>query len=101
MFILTKQFASTFVQSYGASCRSKSYAQEKFLLFNALGGIFWALIDGVAAYYFGKKVHELSFFLSVISFVGATHMVTAFAYYVKRHLKKTGKTCRGKIAGSP
>ena len=61
---------------------------RRFLIFNALGAILWASVDGAAGYFLGRKVHQLSASTGIIIFILAFLIMTAFTLYIHRHLKQ-------------
>lgn len=72
---------------------------KKFLLYNALGGIAWATIDGVGGYFFGRQFHHLSAQANIVIFIISSLIVTALTYYLHGHLKKLEKTAEKAYPG--
>jgi membrane protein DedA with SNARE-associated domain len=60
------------------------YHWPQFLLFNAAGGITWALVVGIGAYVFGESIHRVSGPLGMVALGGVVAGVIAFTYVVRR-----------------
>lgn len=56
-----------------------------FLLFNAAGGVAWAALYGVAAYYLGEEVKHLAAPIGIVLGVLAGIAVLASAIFLRRH----------------
>jgi membrane protein DedA with SNARE-associated domain len=74
----------------GVSCMH----YPRFLLYNALGGITWALAFGMAGFYFGKNlafleewIHEIAWGLLLIAAIGV--LIYIFRKRMKRGREKT------------
>jgi membrane protein DedA with SNARE-associated domain len=67
------------------------YHWPQFLLFNAAGGITWALVVGIGAYVFGDSIHRVSGPLGMIALGGVVAGVIVFIYVVNREEKKMEK----------
>jgi membrane protein DedA with SNARE-associated domain len=50
----------------------------RFLLFNALGGIMWAILYGLAGYFLGDNVHRLTGPVGIVAIVLAVVIIIAF-----------------------
>ncbi|MDD5569509.1 MAG: DedA family protein, partial [Candidatus Pacebacteria bacterium] len=64
----------------------------RFLLWNALGGVAWALFFGLAAYYFGQNLTVLELYIREIAW-GALGVAVlgAAVYFLVSRLKKNKK----------
>jgi membrane protein DedA with SNARE-associated domain len=58
---------------------------QRFLLFNATGGIMWAAVFGTAAYAFGEEIHRVRGPLAIIGVSGAILASLAGIRFVARH----------------
>jgi membrane protein DedA with SNARE-associated domain len=58
---------------------------SSFLLFNAAGGIVWAALYGIGAYYLGKEVSRLAEPVSIGIGVVAVAVVIACIIFLRRH----------------
>lgn len=72
---------------------------KRFLLFNALGGITWATLDGLAGFFLGRQVQQLSLRAGIITFVVATLIVIAYTIYIERHFDKLEKEAEKALPG--
>ncbi len=67
----------------------------KFLLFNAMGGITWAVVFGCAAFYFGKNLHYLETIIREVAWgvliVAAIGAVIYFFRFKRKKMKITIK----------
>jgi membrane protein DedA with SNARE-associated domain len=57
---------------------------ERFLFFNATGGIVWATLYGVLYYEFGSALQKLSTTIDIVLGVGGTLILVAFLIWSKR-----------------
>jgi membrane protein DedA with SNARE-associated domain len=57
----------------------------RFLMFNAAGGIAWAVIYGLSADYLGKEVSRLAEPAAIVIGVGAVIILILFAIFIRRH----------------
>jgi membrane protein DedA with SNARE-associated domain len=60
---------------------------RRFVLYNAAGGILWAVLVGGGAYLLGAAAHRVS---SVVTLAGAALLVivaAALVFYLRRHMK--------------
>lgn len=57
----------------------------QFLIYNAAGGIVWAVAYGVGAYYLGKEVDRLAKPVGIGIVVAAAIGAIAFAIFLRRH----------------
>lgn len=77
------------------------YRWPQFLVFNAAGGIVWALLVGIGAYVFGDSIHHVSGPLGLIALAGVVAGIIAFMVIVRRQEKKMEKkiaaTARGDL----
>jgi membrane protein DedA with SNARE-associated domain len=58
---------------------------EKFLLFNAMGGICWASIFGFGAYWLGQRFEEIKGPIGYIALAGALFGVIALTLFLRHH----------------
>jgi membrane protein DedA with SNARE-associated domain len=76
------------------------FSPAQFFLWNATGGIAWALIFGLAGYFFGHSIQYLtgpiSIALSVAVVVGAVLMYFLFRKHEKRLVAGAERTFSGK-----
>jgi membrane protein DedA with SNARE-associated domain len=63
-------------------------AWPRFLLFNAAGGILWATIYGVAAYYLGDNIHRIARPVAIAIGLVAAIIVVAFLLYLRRNFTR-------------
>lgn len=71
------------------------YRWSQFLLFNALGGVTWAVVIGIGAFLFGDSIHRVSGPLGVVALGAVVVGVVAFMYIVHREEKKMEKKLSG------
>lgn len=67
------------------------YHWPQFLLFNAAGGITWALVVGIGAYVFGDTIHRVRGPLGLITLAVVVGGAILFMYLVRREEKKMEK----------
>ncbi|MGH6840110.1 MAG: DedA family protein [Methylocella sp.] len=67
------------------------YRWPPFLLFNAAGGIVWALVFGIGAFVFGDSIRRVSGPLGVAALVGFVAGAIAITYVVRRQERKMEK----------
>jgi membrane protein DedA with SNARE-associated domain len=60
-------------------------AWPRFVLFNATGGIFWAIFHGVGGYYFGEHFQILNMFTGIASAVGAVLLIGGALIFLRRY----------------
>lgn len=65
----------------GANCMR----WRQFLIFNAAGGIVWAVVYGVGAYYLAQAVDRLAKPVGIGIGVAAVIVVIASAIFLRRH----------------
>ncbi|MGH6823273.1 MAG: DedA family protein, partial [Methylocella sp.] len=70
---------------------ANKYRWPPFLLFNAAGGIVWALVFGIGAFVFGDSIHRVSGPLGVIGLGGVVAGGIAVVYVVRREERKMEK----------
>lgn len=58
---------------------------SRFLLFNALGGIIWATIYGLAGYFLGNNVHRLTGPVGAITLALAVVLIIVFLIFLRRN----------------
>ncbi len=58
---------------------------QRFLLFNALGGIVWATLFGLGGYLLGDNVHRLTGPVGIILVVLAVLVIIAFLVFLRRN----------------
>lgn len=59
----------------------------KFLLWNALGGVVWSTVFGLAGYFLGERVHAIAGTIGRVLFALAVVLVVAVVWFVRRHAK--------------
>ncbi len=64
------------------------YNWPPFLFFNAAGGIVWAMIFGIGAYFFGESIHLVTGPLGAAAVVGFVIGVIVFVYAVRSQERK-------------
>lgn len=57
----------------------------RFLLYNALGGIVWATVYGLAGYFLGDNVHRLTGTAGIVLIVLAVLVIIAFVVFIRRN----------------
>ena len=67
---------------------ANKYQWPQFLFFNAAGGITWALVFGIGAFFFGDSLRRVSGPLGAIALGGVIVGIIAFTYIVRREEKK-------------
>lgn len=70
------------------------YHWPQFLLFNAAGGITWAVVVGIGAFKFGDTIHRVSGPLGLIAAAAVAIGVLAFMILVRREERKMEKRLR-------
>ncbi|MFL5628658.1 MAG: DedA family protein, partial [Ktedonobacteraceae bacterium] len=58
---------------------------RSFLLFNALGGIIWATIYGLAGYFLGDAVHRLTRPIGILTLILAIIIIIASLVFLRRN----------------
>jgi len=61
---------------------------RRFLLYNAAGGILWAVLVGAGAYLLGAAVHRVSTAVTVAGGVLLVIVVATLIFYMRRHMKR-------------
>ena len=61
---------------------------RRFLLYNAAGGILWAVLIGAGAYLLGAAVHQVSTIVTVTGGVLLVVIVIVLVFYLRRHMKR-------------
>ncbi|MGA7385467.1 MAG: DedA family protein [Methylocella sp.] len=70
---------------------ANKYRWRPFLIFNAAGGIVWALVFGIGAFVFGDSIHRVSSTLGVVALAGVAAGAIAVTYIVRREERKMEK----------
>src|SRR5258708_566132 len=58
---------------------------QRFLLFNAAGGIVWATLYGLGGYLLGEDVHRLTGPIGTVALVLAVLVIIAFLVFLRRN----------------
>lgn len=61
---------------------------RRFLLYNAAGGILWAVLVGAGAYLLGAAVHQVSTVVTVAGGVLVVVVVVVLIFYLRRHMRR-------------
>jgi membrane protein DedA with SNARE-associated domain len=67
------------------------YRWLPFLFFNAAGGILWAVVFGVGAFFFGESIHRVTGPLGVAALAGVVMGAIAFMYVARRGERRMEK----------
>ena len=67
------------------------YSWKKFLFFNALGGIIWAIVMGISAFFFGDALRSVSGLLGIVGIAIVVGGIIAAMVLVRREEKKMEK----------
>lgn len=70
-----------------------------FLLFNALGGILWATIYGLGGYFLGKKIHQLTGPVGIVTIVLAVLIIVASLIFARRNEKQLEEKAEKALPG--
>jgi membrane protein DedA with SNARE-associated domain len=71
----------------------------RFLLFNALGGITWATLYGMAGYLLGNNVHRFRGTIGTITLVLAGLIIIAFLIFVRRNEQRLEEEAERALPG--
>jgi membrane protein DedA with SNARE-associated domain len=72
----------------------------RFLLFNALGGITWATLYGLAGYFLGDNVHRLTGPVGIVAIVLAVVIIIAFLFFLRRNEHRLEDEAERALPGS-
>src|SRR6266849_8716300 len=72
----------------------------RFLLFNALGGIVWATLYGLAGYFLGDTVHRLVGPVGIVAIVLAVVIIIAFLLFLRRNEHRLEDEAERALPGS-
>jgi membrane protein DedA with SNARE-associated domain len=72
------------------------YRWPPFLFFNAAGGIIWAIVFGVGAFFFGESIHRVTGPLGIVALAGVVIGAIAFMYFVRRGERRMEKRISAK-----
>lgn len=72
---------------------------DRFLLFNALGGIVWATVYGVGGYFLGENVRRLAGPLGIILLILAGLAIIAGLIFLRRNEKRLEEEAEQAIPG--
>ncbi len=72
----------------------------RFLLFNALGGIMWATLYGLAGYFLGDNVHRLTGPVGIVAIVLAVVIIIAFLLFLRRNEHRLEDKAERALPGS-
>ena len=72
----------------------------RFLLFNALGGIMWATLYGLAGYFLGDNVHRLTGPVGIVAIVLAVVIIIAFLLFLRRNEHRLEDEAERALPGS-
>jgi membrane protein DedA with SNARE-associated domain len=61
---------------------------RRFLVFNAAGGILWAILYGTGAYVLGTQIHNLSRNAAIVGAILAVIAIAAFFLFLRRNEEK-------------
>lgn len=78
---------------------SNRMAWPRFLAMNALGGISWATVFGLGAYFSGEAIKKVAGPVGVIFLVVALALVVAGAIFLRRHEKEFEKRAQAAFPG--
>ena len=60
----------------------------RFLIWNALGGVVWSTLFGLAGFVLGRRVHEIAGTFGRAIFVLAVVVIVAAVWFARRHAKE-------------
>jgi len=72
---------------------------DRFLLFNALGGITWATIYGLAGYFLGDTVHRLTGPIGIVTLILAVLIIIAFLIFIRRNEQRLEQEAEQALPG--
>jgi membrane protein DedA with SNARE-associated domain len=64
------------------------YSWPKFFAFNAAGGVTWASLFGLTAYFFGQEVHRVARPIGIIALAIAVGAAIVASLFFKRHQER-------------
>jgi len=64
------------------------YPWTKFFFFNAIGGIAWASLFGLAAYVFGQEAHRVARPVGIVALIIAVVAISVASIFFKRHQER-------------
>ena len=70
-----------------------------FLIMNALGGICWASLFGVAAYLFGEEIEVMAGVVSLLFLVAAIGLAIAGIFFFRRHERELEQRAEAAFPG--
>ena len=70
-----------------------------FLIMNALGGICWASLFGVAAYLFGEEIELMAGVVSLLFLVAAISLAIAGIFFFRRHERELEQRAEAAFPG--
>lgn len=71
----------------------------RFLLFNALGGIVWAVLYGLGGYFLGDNVHRLTGPVGTVFIILAIIIIVAFLIFLRRNEKRLEDKAEQELPG--
>jgi membrane protein DedA with SNARE-associated domain len=71
----------------------------RFLFFNALGGIVWATLYGLAAYLLGDNIHRLTGTVSLVLIVLAVCVILWFLFFLRRNERRLEEEAERALPG--
>ncbi len=72
---------------------------DRFLLFNALGGISWATLYGLAGYFLGDAVDHLTGPIGIITFILAVLIIIVFLIFIRRNEQRLEREAEKALPG--
>jgi membrane protein DedA with SNARE-associated domain len=72
---------------------------DRFLIFNALGGIAWATIYGLAGYFLGNAVHRLTRPIGIVTLILAALIIIAALIFVRRNEQRLEREAEKALPG--
>jgi membrane protein DedA with SNARE-associated domain len=72
---------------------------DRFLLFNALGGIVWATVYGLAGYFLGNSVHSLTGPVGIATLVLAVLVIIVSLIFVRRNEQRLEREAEQALPG--